>query len=319
MRADRVDIWEMGVGVEWSDLRGVGVIDMSPVTGLPLVDTDSPKIEAFSQCKPSRLSLWFEASPVDLRGALSPDDARFATLVTDPEFVDITKLEPWGHAIRTLKDGVPPPQRDPEDASYAVTALRQDAGGQIFTASSRCFVYLDSDFAVEAVEFYVRSMSMAEYLMFRKWAAETGQTVALCAPIDLTQPPPYGVPWDVLRAEIVDAIAGDVVGLQVMIIPTLQAMSLLAHGIATLKDPAVSRNKHVRRHSSSNIPVQTMRLYTPPGQTESDRRQSLHWRADHWAPADRGTLGRFVAKGTGQEEMVWHPGRWVGDPALGAS
>jgi hypothetical protein len=309
MRAARLNIWDSGAGVELSDLRGVGVIDMSPVTSLPLVDTDSPKIEAFSQCKPSRLPLWFEASPVDLRGAESPAGAQFATLVTDPEFVNVTKLEPWGDAGG--------PYRDPEDASYAVTALRQDQNGQVFPAGSRCFVYLDSDFAVEAVEFYVRTGSMAEHLMFRKWAAETGQTLSLCTPIDLTQPPPYGVPWDVLRAEIVDAQAGDVVGLQVMIIPTLQAMSLLAHGIAILKDPPVSRNKHVRRHSADKTPVQTMRLYAPPGQTDTERHQSLHWRAEHWAPADRGTHGRFVAKGTGQEEMVWHPGRWVGDPAIG--
>jgi len=274
------------------DLRDAEVIDMTPVTTLPRVGPDDPKIAAYAQCMPSHLPLWFEATRADLGGR------RFAAVVTEACAVNFYKLRPWTET-----------HRDPEeDASFAITGMVEH-GDRVIGMSASCAVYLDSDFSVEEVTFYTSPSGAGEDLC-RLTDDERHDTL-------------LNGRWDELHEMTKERIAGDHLAIHDAVIPTLQALSLLAHGIAVLEDRGVSRNRANRRHSRLRTrrrgPVKTMRLHAPTGQTKSDRRQSLHWRAEHWAPADRGALGRFVDKGTGQEELVWHPGRWVGDPAIEGS
>lgn len=230
--------------------------------------------------------------------------SRVASIVTHAEFVHAWELKKYAVSGSA--------ERETEDASYAVSLLMDwpdEPSIGIRRPEAAAFVYLDADFAVDEVELYTHRQSTAAMLAER-W------------PIDY-EPGIDDGRWQAVLAECeeetIDRLAASYGVIRDFVIPTLKALSLLAHGIATLEDRPASRNKHARRNSHRNTPVKTMRLHAPPGQTESERHQSLHWRAEHWAPADRGAAGRFVAKGTGEDEMIWHPGRWVGDPAIGAT
>jgi hypothetical protein len=266
-------------------MRAAEVIDMTPIMALPRIDWDDRKISAYAQCMPSDMPLWFESSFLG---------ARLASIVAQVDGYPFWHWEPLAETSREI-----------EDASYCIIGMAEQDGRLITGAP--CAVYLDSDFNVDEVTFYRSPSGPVEDLVRlddaeRSLMLRTGQ-------------------WDTLREMTQERIAADRALMHAAVIPTLQALSLLAHGIATLDDRPASRNRAKRRSQrrSNRGSVRTMRLHAPTGQTEADRRQSLHWRAEHWAPADRGDKGRFVAKGTGQDEMIWHPGRWVGDPAIGAT
>lgn len=102
----------------------------------------------------------------------------------------------------------------------------------------------------------------------------------------------------------------------------LLACSLRSGGVAIERRRHISRSaarRWRRQNGCDMVPVFDLSLRPVPGQTAAERHQRLHWRDEHWAPADRGAAGRFVRKGTGDDELIFHPGRWVGDPKWGTA
>jgi hypothetical protein len=306
VRAERDEFRTLGI--EYSELRRVRVIDMTPVLALPRPATpDQSKIEAYSQCKPDRLPLWFEGTIHAIRTA---------GVVVDPAAIDLNGWTEFGGTNAQT-------QRRTTGASYGVTVLteRED---RIVGIATLCLIYLDVDFNVSEVVFFNRLADTDPSALFDE--AHPGLADAWRAADLLPEAErdaeleSLGVRGDEMEAveeRLVEHMTAQLIIQADAIVPTLQALSLLSHGIAILEDRPVSRNKHVRRHSADRTPVRTMRLYAPPGQTDMERHQRLHWRAERWAHEDRGAGGRFVTKGTGEDELIFYPGRWVGDPAIG--